>query len=156
MSIRLEQVNSPPEQDREDLLAIYRADPEALRQALENELPDSDIAGMLDTLISSPDHELWAVRFNSRLIASMVATPEQPDSMFLQALAVRPSSRDRGISARLLQHYSARIGDACQRLLLQQPATPDADLLPLAIQGFKQHPRQDELLEFRRPPCGGL
>ncbi len=143
MSILLEQPDPGRQQDLADLRAIYDADPGALRQ-----LP---AAASLEQALVSDTVAVHAIRFNSRLIAAACCWRPAPDILRIGALAVRPSSRDRGLPERLVHGLAKQLDASTRWLEVLLPATPEDGFEPAPAGFLADAQPATVMLRFRRP-----
>lgn len=147
MSIQLEQPDPDQAQDLADLRTIYQQDPPALAQ-----LPAHLVAGTatVEAALRHPDLEMHAIRFNSRLIAAACAWRPQPDTLHIAALAVRESSRDRGLQERIVRGLLKRQTAETCCVEVAQPTTPEAPF-ESSLEGFHLvGGAENGVLRFRR------
>ncbi len=141
MSIELDQPDAGDAQDCADLAFIYDADPAARQQ-----LPGQISVG---ALLASTTLQPYAIRFNSRLVATACVWRKGPATLCVGAIAVRPSSRGRELPERLVRNILRREGAGCRHLEIACPATPEGEFAP-ELQGFARSGEQGGVLHYTR------
>jgi hypothetical protein len=104
MPLIIEQVSQPSPQDLIDLTKIYQDYPPF---ADKNE---ADIQQWLHEQMAVSDQQLYAMRFNDRLLAAALLR-QQNNTCLLHSLCVRQLTRRRGAASKLIkdiQHIAAR------------------------------------------------
>ncbi len=101
MPVTIEAIHQPSGQDLEDLQRIYEDAPHWMLEDWQS--PDHAIAikGLLESVEKSSSRQLFAARFNSRLLGA-VLVDEENDAWLLHRLCVRNLTRNRGVGSRLL------------------------------------------------------